>query len=210
MEQGSSSAAAAILLGTAVNQDGRSSSLTAPNGPSQQQVIRAALLDSGLDAAQWQAVEMHGTGTALGDPIEIGAAFAVAAAGMLSLSAAKSRLGHAETAAGAIGITHAVQCLGSAARQPMLHLAAFNPYVSSILAAEGAPRACIPRQVRPFSARIFFNIASRKAMWRLLPLAGCAMQRGGTKHGHQQLCLPGHECPCHPVSDTAFCSPSCW
>ncbi len=58
-------------------QDGRSSSLTAPNGPSQQEVIRAALASGGLAPAQLAALEMHGTGTALGDPIEMGAACAV-------------------------------------------------------------------------------------------------------------------------------------
>ena len=54
-------------------QDGRSISLTAPNGPSQQQVIGAALGVAGLEPSQMGAVEMHGTGTSLGDPIEIGA-----------------------------------------------------------------------------------------------------------------------------------------
>jgi acyl transferase domain-containing protein len=69
---------AVVLLGTSINQDGRSSSLTAPNGPSQQEVIRSALRPAG--DVFWGALsvlEMHGTGTALGDPIEIGAAFAV-------------------------------------------------------------------------------------------------------------------------------------
>jgi hypothetical protein len=65
------------VIGAAVNQDGRSSSLTAPNGPSQQQVIRQALLDAGTEPSAMTGVEMHGTGTALGDPIEIGAASAV-------------------------------------------------------------------------------------------------------------------------------------
>lgn len=58
-------------------QDGRSSSLTAPNGPSQQEVIRAALASGGLEPSALAALEMHGTGTALGDPIEIGAACAI-------------------------------------------------------------------------------------------------------------------------------------
>ena len=53
-------------------QDGRSSSLTAPNGPSQQAVIRGALTDAELAAADVAGLEMHGTGTPLGDPIEVG------------------------------------------------------------------------------------------------------------------------------------------
>ena len=63
----------AVIQGTAVNQDGRSSSLTAPNGPSQQALVTAALSDGGLDAAQVAYVAVHGTGTPLGDPIEVGA-----------------------------------------------------------------------------------------------------------------------------------------
>ncbi len=56
-------------------QDGRSSSLTAPNGPAQQEVIRAAM--TAASQPSLQALEMHGTGTSLGDPIEMGAACAV-------------------------------------------------------------------------------------------------------------------------------------
>jgi acyl transferase domain-containing protein len=58
-------------------QDGRSSSLTAPNGPSQQEVIRTALASGGVAPDALAGLEMHGTGTALGDPIEMGAACAV-------------------------------------------------------------------------------------------------------------------------------------
>ncbi len=58
-------------------QDGRSSSLTAPNGPSQQSVIRGALTEADLAAEDVTGLEMHGTGTSLGDPIEIGAISAV-------------------------------------------------------------------------------------------------------------------------------------
>ena len=58
-------------------QDGRSSSLTAPNGPAQQDVLRAALGAGGLAPSDLGGLQMHGTGTPLGDPIEIGAAAAV-------------------------------------------------------------------------------------------------------------------------------------
>ena len=66
-----------MLRGTFVNQDGRSSSLTAPNGPSQQAAIRGALAAAKATAADVSMLEMHGTGTPLGDPIEMGAASAV-------------------------------------------------------------------------------------------------------------------------------------
>eukprot|EP00438_Fugacium_kawagutii_P013955 Skav203421 [mRNA] locus=scaffold1743:369136:376323:- [translate_table: standard] len=63
----------ASLCGSAANQDGRSASLTAPNGPSQQAVIRRALLEGALEAKDVGLIECHGTGTALGDPIEVDA-----------------------------------------------------------------------------------------------------------------------------------------
>ena len=67
-------------------QDGRSSGLTAPNGPSQQDVIREALSAASLESGALKALEMHGTGTALGDPIEIGAIAAVFQASLIPRS----------------------------------------------------------------------------------------------------------------------------
>ena len=63
---------AALVLGAAVRQDGKSASLTAPNGQAQQALLRTALADSTLTADDLVCVEAHGTGTALGDPIESG------------------------------------------------------------------------------------------------------------------------------------------
>lgn len=64
----------AFLMGSAVNQAGQSSALTAPNGPSQQRVLRAALAGAACDpVTPLAALQLHGTGTVLGDPIEVGA-----------------------------------------------------------------------------------------------------------------------------------------
>ena len=67
----------ALLIGSGVNQDGRSSSLTAPNGPSQQALIVRTMQVARTEAGGVGQLEMHGTGTSLGDPIETGAATAV-------------------------------------------------------------------------------------------------------------------------------------
>ena len=123
-------AALCLLVGSAVNQDGRSSTLTAPNGPAQQGAVRQALASGALAAAAVSMVELHGTGTPLGDPIEVGALAAVLAAARSSsatgqpvvLAAGKTSMGHTEPAAGLVGTAHAAQALGAALLQPILHL----------------------------------------------------------------------------------------
>ncbi len=67
----------AVIRGSAVNQDGPSSSLTAPNGPAQEAVIRAALAFAGVAPVEVGFIEAHGTGTQLGDPLEVQALGAV-------------------------------------------------------------------------------------------------------------------------------------
>ena len=129
---GTGAASLCYLAGTAVNQDGRSSTLTAPNGPAQQAAVRAALASGGLAASAVAMVQLHGTGTPLGDPIEVGALAAVlsakragaaASAGRpVVLAAGKTSMGHTEPAAGLVGVAHASQALLEALVQPLLHL----------------------------------------------------------------------------------------
>ena len=111
--------ASALMSGSGVNQDGRSSSLTAPNGPSQQALIASTMRLSSTSADSIGQLEMHGTGTSLGDPIEVGAATAVLRSDAklttqdaLVLEAAKSRVGHCEPGAGIVGIVSAMSRLG--------------------------------------------------------------------------------------------------
>lgn len=104
----------ALVHGSAVNQDGRSNGLTAPNGLAQQQVIRAAVADAGIAPNQVAYVETHGTGTVLGDPIEVNALGAVYGANRsapLILGAVKANIGHTEAAAGAAGVIKAAMAL---------------------------------------------------------------------------------------------------
>lgn len=96
-------------MGSAINQDGRSSGLTAPNGPSQTSLIKEAFLSAQIleSRATIGFVAVHGTGTPLGDPIEVGAlgnAFAHTP-GNLVLASVKASYGHTEGAAGLTGKT---------------------------------------------------------------------------------------------------------
>jgi acyl transferase domain-containing protein len=124
----------AVIRGTAVNQDGRSSGITAPNGPSQEDVIRAALADAGLSAEAVSYVEAHGTGTSLGDLIELRALEAALGKGRsadarLPVGSVKTNFGHAESAAGVAGLIKLVLSLQHRAVPASLHCAHPNPEI---------------------------------------------------------------------------------
>jgi acyl transferase domain-containing protein len=141
-----------VIRGSAVNQDGRSVLLAAPNGLAQQALISEALTSAQLEPERIGFVETHGTGTALGDPIEVEAIAATigraaAGAGPCLLGSLKANLGHLEAAAGVTGLIKAVLALRHAAvpAQPNFH--ELNPHIKLT-----GTRLAVPKSLTPWPA----------------------------------------------------------
>ena len=121
----------AVIRGSMVNQDGRSSGLTAPSGPSQQTVIQRALANAGVAAHQVGYIEAHGTGTNLGDPIEIGALNGVFRnrQSPLWVGSVKTNIGHLEATAGIAGVIKVVLAMLHGQIPPHLNFQTPNPHI---------------------------------------------------------------------------------
>jgi acyl transferase domain-containing protein/acyl carrier protein len=124
----------ALVRGTAVNQDGASSGLTAPNGPAQEAMLREALAASDVAPHQVGYIEAHGTGTPLGDPIEVQAIGSALRDGRdprrpVLIGSVKTNIGHVEAAAGLAGVIKVVLALQHRLIPPHLHFRTPNPHI---------------------------------------------------------------------------------
>ncbi|WP_149038133.1 SDR family NAD(P)-dependent oxidoreductase, partial [Kitasatospora sp. MBT63] len=122
----------AVVRGSAVAHGGRTNGFTAPSPRSQARVVRAALRDSGVDPATVNVIEAHGTGTELGDPVELAGlqdtyGRAGDGAAPCSLGSVKSAVGHGESAAGIAALTKVVLQLRHRTLAPTLHADPVNP-----------------------------------------------------------------------------------
>ncbi|WP_327174358.1 acyltransferase domain-containing protein [Streptomyces sp. NBC_01335] len=141
----------AVIKGSAINNDGSEKmTFTGPSVDGQAEVISRALRVADVDPATVGFVETHGTGTALGDPIEVAAlvsAFGPAAddAAGCALGAVKAQIGHLGTSAGVAGIIKAALVLERAEIPPMVNFTSLNPGIE----LTGSP-FYIPTESRPF------------------------------------------------------------
>lgn len=131
----------AVIRGSAVNHGGRASSFTSPNPTAQARLIVSAYEDAGFDPSTVSYIEAHGTGTPLGDPIEInglkkGFAELYARAGCpaptqahCGIGSVKTNIGHLEAAAGIAGLLKLVLSLRHGELVPTLHCQEISPYV---------------------------------------------------------------------------------
>lgn len=121
----------AVILGSAVGHNGHSPSLTAPRPQSQAQVLQAALADAHVEPGQVGYIEAHGTGTKLGDPVEIEGLKQVFAEATtpVAVGSVKTVVGHMEAAAGMAGLIRTALSLRNGVLTPLVHFTEKNPLI---------------------------------------------------------------------------------
>lgn len=143
----------AVIRGSAINNDGRSSGLMGrPSQPAQEELLRSAYRDAGVSPADIGYVEAHGTGTRAGDPVELGAIGKVFGESRVAnqrvwVGSVKTNIGHTEGAAGIVGLIKTALTVESGCIPPSLHLKTPNPNIdwgSTSIPAETTAWPAIP------------------------------------------------------------------
>jgi len=174
----------AVILGTAVNHGGRTHGYMVPSPGAQGELVAQALRRAGVEPGSIGYLEAHGTGTGLGDPIEIAGltrAFGPGVApGSIPIGSVKSNLGHLEAAAGMAGLTRVVLQMRHGWLAPTLHAAELNPNVEW----EASP----------------FRVQREGAAWTARPRrAGVSAFGAGGANAH--LVLEEYAAPAAPPGD---------
>ncbi|GAA2870855.1 hypothetical protein GCM10020220_070170 [Nonomuraea rubra] len=177
----------AVIRGTAANHDGRTNGLTAPNPRAQADLLRRALGDAGVRPEQVTYIEAHGTGTPLGDPIEVEALREVYGDGSLpcALGSVKTNFGHQEAAAGVTGLIKAMLVLEHGQVPPNVHLRRLNPEIDlagSRLSAPGRAHRPGPWRARAAGGGQLVRVRRRE---RPRDRAGAAAPARGRRHAGQ-------------------------
>ena len=135
----------AVIRATASNQDGRTDNILTPSGDAQVAVFRSALAAAGVDAATVGMVEAHGTGTPVGDTIEYTSVSTVyGTGGRCALTSVKSNFGHAESAAGVLGLMKAVLAVHHGVVPKNLHFNQLPGHLAAIDTGLFVPQEAAP------------------------------------------------------------------
>lgn len=170
------------FVGSATNQDGRSASITAPSGPAQTACIRKSLLEAMLSPPEIAFGECHGTGTALGDPIEVGSARITNDPFIrefpMIMGATKTHFGHLELGAGCIGLMRAIVVLCFGTATPNANLYQVNEHMSlegfpHIMACE-AGKFPFENNIAGVSSFGFGGTNTRAELWGRKTVEGCS------------------------------------
>ncbi|MER7134127.1 type I polyketide synthase, partial [Streptosporangium saharense] len=152
----------AVILGSAVNNDGATSALTVPDATAQEEVVRLAVGRAGVEDSAVQVVELHGTGTRVGDPVEAAALGAALGGGRpdgrpLLVGSVKTNVGHLEGAAGIAGLLKTVLSIRNREVPPSLNFETPNPMIDfealNLRVAAGAAQPW-PRPEAPLLAGV--------------------------------------------------------
>jgi acyl transferase domain-containing protein/acyl-CoA synthetase (AMP-forming)/AMP-acid ligase II/acyl carrier protein len=152
----------ALIRGSAVNQDGRTAGIAAPNASAQQAVIREALAQAGVAPRELTYLEAHGTGTSIGDPIEVEAVKGVLGKTSTEdpvclMGSVKANIGHLENASGMASLAKVLTCLQHDEIPGQLHFTTLNPRISL-----AGTRIVIPSSPQPWprAARRLAGVSS--------------------------------------------------
>jgi acyl transferase domain-containing protein/acyl carrier protein len=187
----------AQIRGSAVNQDGKSSGFTVPNGPAQSDLIQSAVRNAGIDPADVGYLEAHGTGTSLGDPIEMGAAASVLGKGRPAgnrffMGSVKTNIGHLESAAGIAGLIKSALVVQHGTIPPHLHFADPSPHIDWKNIPVAVPTEAVPwKTARRFAGVSSFGASGTNAHVVLEGPPPEMNRAAATRSGPQLLTLSG-------------------
>jgi myxalamid-type polyketide synthase MxaB len=191
----------ALIRGTAINQDGASGGLTVPSGPAQTSVIRLALASAGATPGEIDYIEAHGTGTSLGDPIEVSALDTVFAPGRppdrpLVVGSVKTNIGHGETAAGMASLIKVLGVFEHECIPQHLHMTEPNPHIpwdETVIEVPTTNRPW-PRSERPRMAGVSsFGFSGTNAHAVLEEAPERSPSTPTCPRTHELLCLSAHD-----------------
>jgi len=189
----------ALILGSAINQDGPSSGLTAPNGPSQLAVMRAALERAKIEPSKVSYIEAHGTGTALGDPIEaraIGECYCADRPSdrALIMGSVKPNIGHLEATSGIAGLIKTVLVLQHMEVPPNLNFNNPNPNIPWDIYPLHVPTA--PMKLQSEGERAYAAVSG-------LGFSGTNVHMVLSNHLEESIATGLADPPCHLVTLSA-------